>query len=139
MSAPLLTHILETSLYVADLESAEGFYRRVFGFVPLYQDHRMVALRVATQGVLLLFLHGATEDGSDIPGGHVPAHGGSGRQHLCFAIPKAALPEWEAHLAAQGVAIESRVTWRLGGQSLYIRDPDGHSVELATPGVWANY
>jgi catechol 2,3-dioxygenase-like lactoylglutathione lyase family enzyme len=135
MAAPLLSHILETSLYVAELERAEGFYRRVFGFEPLYRDHRMVALRVPGQGVLLLFLHGSTE----ASGGPVPAHGGSGRQHLCFAIPKAALEEWEAHLAGLGVPVESRVTWKLGGVSLYLRDPDGHSVELATPGLWANY
>ncbi len=139
MGAPLLTHILETSLYVAELERAEGFYRRVLGFEPLYRDHRMVALRVPGQGVLLLFLHGSTEAGGDTPDGHVPAHGGSGRQHLCFAIPKVALEEWEAHLAGLGIAVESRVVWKLGGVSLYLRDPDGHSVELATPGLWANY
>lgn len=139
MAVPLLTHILETSLYVAELERAEGFYRQVFGFEPLYRDHRMVALRVPAQGVLLLFLHGTTDAGGDTPGGHVPAHGSSGLQHLCFAIPKAALEEWEAHLAALGITVESRVTWPLGGVSLYLRDPDGHSVELATPGLWTNY
>ena len=26
-----------------------------------------------------------------------------------------------------------------GGTSLYFRDPDGHSVEIATPGVWETY
>lgn len=139
MAAPLLTHILETSLYVAELERAEGFYQRVFGFEALHRDHRMVALRVGMQGVLLLFLRGATEAGGDTPGGHVPAHGGTGRLHLCFGIPKATLAEWEAHLAGLGIELESRVTWPLGGVSLYLRDPDGHSVELATPGLWANY
>ena len=29
--------------------------------------------------------------------------------------------------------------WPRGGESLYFRDPDGHLVELATPGLWANY
>ena len=139
MAAPLLTHILETSLYVTELERAEGFYRHVFGFEPIHRDHRMVALRVAAQSVLLLFRRGATEAGSDTPGGHIPPHGGGGQLHLCFAIPKASLAEWEAHLAACGVEIESRVSWKLGGVSLYVRDPDGHSVELATPGLWTNY
>ncbi|HWQ03343.1 MAG TPA: glyoxalase, partial [Candidatus Nitrosotenuis sp.] len=27
----------------------------------------------------------------------------------------------------------------LGGRSIYFRDPDGHSLELVTPGVWPNY
>jgi catechol 2,3-dioxygenase-like lactoylglutathione lyase family enzyme len=31
------------------------------------------------------------------------------------------------------------VTWPLGGTSLYFRDPDGHLLELATPGIWAVY
>ena len=38
-----------------------------------------------------------------------------------------------------GIEIESEVTWTRGGRSLYFRDPDGHLVELATPGVWEVY
>jgi hypothetical protein len=38
-----------------------------------------------------------------------------------------------------GVAVESRVKWQRGGMSLYFRDPDAHSVELATTGTWATY
>ena len=41
--------------------------------------------------------------------------------------------------ANNGVEIESEVSWDGGGTSLYVRDPVGHSVELATPGVWENY
>jgi len=26
-----------------------------------------------------------------------------------------------------------------GGHSIYFRDPDGHLLELATPGLWAIY
>jgi catechol 2,3-dioxygenase-like lactoylglutathione lyase family enzyme len=42
-------------------------------------------------------------------------------------------------LESEDISVESRVTWRRGGQSLYFRDPDGHLVELATPGIWAIY
>jgi len=42
-------------------------------------------------------------------------------------------------LIAQGIRIESKVTWPAGGQSLYFRDPDNHLVELATPGIWEVY
>jgi len=49
------------------------------------------------------------------------------------------LAEWEALLAKNKVLIESRVRWERGGHSVYFRDPDGHLIELATPGVWAIY
>jgi len=31
------------------------------------------------------------------------------------------------------------VKWPRGGTSLYFRDPAGHLVELATPGLWSTY
>ena len=58
------------------------------------------------------------------------------REHRGEAAGLAAL---EARLAARGVAIESRIRWSAGGESLYCRDPDGHSVEFATPGLWPSY
>jgi catechol 2,3-dioxygenase-like lactoylglutathione lyase family enzyme len=51
----------------------------------------------------------------------------------------ASLENWLAHLENQGVALESLVRQTYGGISLYFRDPDGHSEEVATPGLWANY
>ena len=36
-------------------------------------------------------------------------------------------------------ADEKTITWAAGGTSHYFRDPDGHLVELASPGVWAIY
>ncbi|HEX5778765.1 MAG TPA: glyoxalase, partial [Xanthobacteraceae bacterium] len=38
-----------------------------------------------------------------------------------------------------GIELESRVDWPRGGKSIYFRDPDGHLLEFATPGLWANY
>jgi catechol 2,3-dioxygenase-like lactoylglutathione lyase family enzyme len=136
---PMVSHILETSLYVSDLVATKNFYQRIFGFPCLLEDHRMCALQTPSSGVLLLFKHDASLHPSHVPGGVIPAHGGSGVLHLCFAIPVAALTAWTNHLEAQGVALESRVRQAFGGISLYFRDPDGHSVEVATPGLWANY
>jgi len=61
------------------------------------------------------------------------------QNHEAYAQqPAGALADWEARLAEAGVAIESRVKWRRG-ESIYFRDPDGHVLELATPGLWPGY
>jgi catechol 2,3-dioxygenase-like lactoylglutathione lyase family enzyme len=138
-AAPRVSHILETALYVADLHVSRAFYQRVFGFETFMHDQRMCALRVPGGGVLLLFRRDGSLQPSPTPGGVIPPHGGHGALHLCFAIPVAALDAWEAHLTAQEVAIESRVTQAFRGTSLYFRDPDGHSLEVASPGLWPNY
>ena len=40
---------------------------------------------------------------------------------------------------SEGIAIEGRTDWSRGGHSIYFRDPDGHLLELATPGLWTIY
>ncbi len=138
MTVPKLNRILETSLYVADLDRSQAFYERVFGFTVMLQDHRMCALAVPGRQVLLLFKLGASVRPSETPYGTIPAHDGHGRQHLCFSIDEADFEVWQAHLESAGLAIESRLEWATGGSSLYIRDPDDHSIEVGTPGLWRN-
>ena len=136
---PPIGALLETSLYVDSLDRSREFYTRLFGFPIYLQDHRMVALGTPSRGVLLLFVRGGSALGSTTPIGHIPGHDATGCQHLAFAIQADALGAWEAHLAHEDIPIESRITWPRGGTSLYFRDPDGHSVEVATPGLWPNY
>ncbi len=136
---PAVTHILEAALYVADLDRSEAFYCRLFGFESFLRDHRMAALGVPGHSVLLLFRLGASTEPSPTPFGTIPPHDGRGVQHMAFAIPEAALAEWEATLAREAVALESRIAWDSGSVALYFRDPDGHSIELATPRLWPNY
>lgn len=136
---PRLSGVMETSLYVADLDRAAGFYRGLLGLETFVHDRRMVALGLPCGAVLLLFARGATSEPAPAPGGAViPPHGGDGALHLCLAIPWGELAAWERHLADRGITVESRVRWPRGGTSLYFRDPDGHSIELATPGLWPN-
>ena len=121
---PPLTGVLETALYVADLERASAFYQRLLGArVLLAEADRMRALDVAGRQVLLLFRMGAS----------------CGRMHVCFAIPADALAAWEAHLATLGVHAALDRDAERGATCLYLRDPDGHLVELATPGLWEIY
>jgi catechol 2,3-dioxygenase-like lactoylglutathione lyase family enzyme len=136
---PRTSGILETSLYVDDLAASVAFYRDLFDFELFFQEHRMAALGVAPGQVLLLFHRGATLDPAPGPrGGFIPPHHGEGNLHLCFAIPFGELEAWETHLRDRGIAVESRLRWTRGGTSLYFRDPEGNSLEVATPGLWPN-
>jgi catechol 2,3-dioxygenase-like lactoylglutathione lyase family enzyme len=136
---PVITRILETALYVDDLNAAVAFYRDILGLCVLEASPRLVSLDAGQATVLLLFRRGATVSGLDTSSGRIPPHDGQGPAHLAFAIATEALGAWEIHLQERGVAIESRVQWDRGGQSIYFRDPAGHSVELATPGTWTVY
>src|ERR1700722_6142317 len=135
-AVPRVSGVLETSLYVEDLDLSRAFYQRLFGFEQFMCDARMCALGVPGEQVLLLSRHGMTDEPAPAVGGFIPPHHGRGALHLCFAIPYGELAAWESHLVRSGIEIESRLRWPHGGTSLYFRDPDGHSLEVATPGLW---
>ena len=141
MSEPLSTRpavngILETSLYVERPTRSVEFYRRVFGFELIDSDQqegitddtRLCPMRAGDRSVLLLFKRGATPDTD-----------ATGSIHIAFGIGRSELAAWEAWLAEQGIVIESRRKWKYGGEALYFRDPDGHLLEVVTPGVWSIY
>lgn len=131
---PAVNGILETSLYVASAARSAEFYRRVFGFEPLEPDlplndeTRLCPMRAGDRSVLLLFKKGATPDTD-----------ATGAIHIAFGIARSDLSKWEDWLTQQDIAIETRKTWKYGGEALYFRDPDGHLLEVVTPGVWNIY
>jgi catechol 2,3-dioxygenase-like lactoylglutathione lyase family enzyme len=136
---PKLDGILETAIHTEDMVRARAFYEGVLGLEPIYSDNRLSAYAVAGRNVLLVFRKGTTRQTVVLPSGSIPGHGGYGVLHVAFAVGKDELDLWEAHLASYGVAIEGRNDWERGGRSIYFRDPDGHLLELATPGLWSIY
>ena len=130
---PRLDGILETALYVEDLDRSVRFYQALFGFEIVASGDRLIALAAGPRQILLLFKKRAS---LDLP---LTPHDGEGQLHVAFAIPRAELGAWEAWLAEHRVEVVERKEWPLGGTSLYFRDPDQHLLELATPGVWTSY
>jgi catechol 2,3-dioxygenase-like lactoylglutathione lyase family enzyme len=130
---PQLDGLLEVALYVDDVERSTRFYEALFGVRIIASDERLSAVGIGDRQVLLVCKRGAS---TSLP---LKAHDASGRQHVALAIPASALESWQARLLQQGVTIEATRHWERGGVSLYFRDPDGHLIELATPGVWSTY
>ena len=131
--------ILETCLSVTDLTRSRDFYSELFGYSVMKSDERFCALSIEERQILILFLKGSDPDGTTLPFGFIPAHGSNGQSHIGFSIPKESLPAWRERLTKHGVSVESSFAWPGGGVSIYFRDPDGHLLELLTPGVWPIY
>src|SRR5215813_8144931 len=105
---PKLDGVLETSLYVDDLERAARFYGDVLGLKALTSDARFRAYDVGGSSVLLLFRRGATLETVHMPGGTIPPHDGHGPLHIAFAIAADELTQWEERLGRHGIKIEGR-------------------------------
>ncbi|MDW5315111.1 VOC family protein [Rhizobium sp. PL01] len=129
MAAPF-EGILETALYVDDLDKAEAFYGSVLGLEKISRaGNRHIFFRCGP-GVLLIFNPAETIK-PPLP------HGTTGAGHMCFQVTAGDLDAWQAKLSASGIAIESEVLWPSGARSLYFRDPAGNSLECAEASLWA--
>jgi catechol 2,3-dioxygenase-like lactoylglutathione lyase family enzyme len=128
---PPINRVLETILYVDDLEAAEGFYGDVLGLELDSSKEGLFVFFRCGDAMLLLFEPDAASTGRN-----VPAHGAHGPGHACFAVAEDDLGSWKTRLEGAGVAIEQEVAWPRGGRSFYFRDPAGNSLELATPRIW---
>lgn len=128
---PPLDGILETAIYVDDVDAVVSFYRDVLGLTIVDTSERLTALQAGPRQLLLVFKRRAS---LSLP---LTPHDATGCQHVAFPIPANTIDAWEAWLAERGVVVVEKKRWERGGTSLYFHDPDGHLLELATPGIWS--
>ena len=124
--------VVETAIYVQDLEATQAFYQTVLGLNTLGKEPgRHVFFQVGEASVLLAFVTETT-----LKGDQLPSHGTTGPGHFALGIDAEDLDAWRKTLQDHGVSIEQEVQWPKGGRSIYFRDPAGNAVELVTPGIW---
>jgi catechol 2,3-dioxygenase-like lactoylglutathione lyase family enzyme len=134
---PGTSGVLETALYVDNLQTAERFYCDILGLPKIFAvPGRQLVFR-CEDSILLIFDPTHTQRNQmTINGGAIPLHGTRGAGHMAFRVSKEQLNTWREHLRDKGVAIESEVSWPNGAHSIYFRDPAGNSLEFATPEIW---
>ncbi|GEO83660.1 MULTISPECIES: VOC family protein [Alphaproteobacteria] len=132
----VLEGILETALYAADLNAAEGFYGGVLNLEKVSrQGNRHLFYRCGA-GMLLIFNPAETAQPVAAGALPVPNHGATGPGHACFRVCGAALDGLVERLRQANVTIEADFLWPNGARSIYFRDPAGNSLECAEPRLW---
>jgi catechol 2,3-dioxygenase-like lactoylglutathione lyase family enzyme len=128
---PSPSFVLETGLYARDLDAAEQFYHGVLGLeVMLRTEGNHVTFRCGP-GVIHVF-DPASSRGRD----GLPAHGADEAVHVAFGVATDRLAAWRRHFARHDISVEHEEQWGEGQRSIYVRDPAGNSVELATSTLW---
>jgi len=124
-------------LRVADLERAIAFYGRVLGMVVVRRRDDLGLVHVAAGSSMLDLV--ALDGPLGRKGGAGPGTEGRNLDHLCLRVDpfdEAALVDFLARHQVSPLAPASRNFGAEGeGPSLYIRDPDGNTVELKGPAI----
>jgi len=132
-----VSSVLESCLYAQDLQRAERFYVDILGLEVIRRETgRHVFFRCGNSVVLVFNPDKTSTERTQVGGRDIPLHGAHGQGHLAFRSSPEELPRWRSHLERNGIEIESEVVWPGGGESIYFRDPDGNSIELACPSIW---
>src|SRR5258708_35323855 len=82
---PNVTGLLETSLYVENVQRSVEFYQTIFGFPLLLNEERIAAFRVKDGEVLLLFKIGGLVHALASSRGTKPTPDGIGVTHHPFS------------------------------------------------------
>jgi len=126
-SAPAISGLDHLVLTVADLDETARFYTEVLGMRAVTFGAGRRALRFGESKINLHQAGGEFE-----PHAHRPTPGSA---DLCF-VTSSPLERVAAHLRKNGVEIEEGPVGRTGASgpitSIYIRDPDGNLVEIAS-------
>ena len=123
-------------LRVTDMEAALRFYCGVLGCREerRVDDLGLVQLRAGRSLIDLVAVDGKLGRA----GGAAPGEDGRNMDHLALRIEELDEAALRAHLTSHGVEV-GEVATRYGaegdGPSLYIRDPDGNTIELKGPPV----
>ena len=125
-------------LRIVDKDKMVAFYRDVLG-CPVDWDRPELGLTHVRAGTSLIDL--VTVDGKlGKMGGAAPGVEGRNLDHFALSVRPFDETAIRAHLAAHGVAIVEegeRYGAEGDGTSLYVRDPEGNTVELKGPSITA--
>jgi glyoxylase I family protein len=114
---------------VRDQVAAQRFYVDVLGCTVDHVNERISLIHLRFGESYIDLLPATAEAPATAPGGV---------DHVCLSIRCADLGKVAAELRRLGVAVEGEVVSRRGaygtGPSLYLRDPDGHLIELKPRG-----
>jgi len=112
-------HLGPVDLVVADRARSTAYYRDLIGLRVLAEDADAATLGVDTPLVRLVEEPGAR-----------PAGGEAGLFHLALLVPdRADLARWTQHAADGRVPLEG-ASDHVVSEALYLRDPDGHGIEV---------
>ncbi len=139
---PKLGQIVETILYTSSVPKLASFYATIFNLNPFFSTPTIVGFSLPNNTILLLFDRSSTTEDKILPTGTIPKHGSetSLGQHIAFACNGLEeLSEWEEWFKEKGVEILGTMSWERGGRSVYVKDWEGHVVEVMTRGVWEVY
>jgi catechol 2,3-dioxygenase-like lactoylglutathione lyase family enzyme len=108
--------LAELAIFTDNVEAATEFYERLLGTAPA---HRAAGIAIFKVGDAEVLIHQRYEAGP----GDLPCE-----NHVAFAV--ADVDESVTELEARGLSVEIPAQDYEWGRSAYLRDPDGHLLEI---------
>jgi catechol 2,3-dioxygenase-like lactoylglutathione lyase family enzyme len=109
--------LIEIAKFTDNVAEMAAFYRRLLGSEPVAESPDMAIFMV---GETKVFIHKTYEQGPD----DLPPE-----NHIAFAVED--VDAACAQLQTQGLTLEISPRDYYWGRSAYLRDPDGHLIEIA--------